>query len=279
MLKQRPATITITGWVLLITNFFVFFNTSGVFCILLIGAVLGSSVGNVFGTGAVGLTCTGFILSSLMGLITGGAVLQGKKAARRLYLIYLAVSIFAFWYKMVLVLFFIIWYVVILILLNRKVAREYFNTQSPEQVICDESKRTIIRKTIGGFLFIISVGVFTALGLVTCMGKVNGHEIVIGVLAGLPFIIFFLVPGIFIWGRKDVKLLIGVDCTILGFFLLEILLLALIPDFKEVSFFEKNTIGAATLFSAVLLTGIKCLHLHFKQIKGLSETAANGITE
>lgn len=262
MNNQRPATVTITGWVLLLSNFFALFNAVGILFTFLILSGIGHTLQGIVGTGNL-LSCIGIILSGLMGVITGGAVLQGKKSARLLYLAYLAISMLAFWLlgKIALVPYFSIWYVLIFIFLNRKRAREYFNRNlsAGNETECEESKQTIIRKTIGGFLFIIGVLAFNVLALVAHTTKVKGHDIVIVVCCFLFFTLFFLVPGIFIWGRKDIRLLIGLDCTISGCCLLNVVLL--LRHIKQAHFFGKDTTEAAILFSMVLLVGIIFLYL------------------
>lgn len=263
MNNRRPAMVTITGWVLLLSNFFALFNAAGILFTLLVLSGMGHTFQGIVGPGnPLSLTCIGIIFSGLTGVMTGGAALRGEKSARRLYLAYLAISMLAFWRlgKIAIVPYFSIWYVLIFIFLNNERAREYFarSLSAGNEAEDRESRQTIIRKTIGGFLFIIAILAFTTLALAICTANVKGHDIVIMVGCFLFFTLFFLVPGLFIWGRKEVKLLIGLDCTISGGGFLNIELL--LTHINQANFFGKD-ISAALLFSVVLLAGIIFLYL------------------
>lgn len=209
---RRPMTLSVIGWYLSITNCFSLLSVVFIALSATAQQIIMKSGQSVLYTVIVGT------LEALIGMGSGIAILRGKRWGRLLYAIYFPVSLIICCLitgVIAIAPIAVIFYIAIMVLLTRNKANEYFASDEKPVI---KIKKTI-RKILGGFSF--GVGSFVII-MMFCTEFFRLYEIDSSIeinvfLFMVLFVSFiFIIPGIFIWGRKEWKNLIAVSFTTIG---------------------------------------------------------------
>lgn len=229
MLNKRPLSVTIIGWFLLVVGII---NIFTIFTLLSPkGQELLKSTGRFFE-----LSTALVVISVLIHILAGIAILKGKNWGRLLYLYFIGAFMIIGWFITTLVFPIIVvvnlvQYGLILFFLTRTNAAAFFSQESQTQpdwptrsVVESQTNSsqpikigTTIRKIIGGALAIL--GIFWMLTTTAASIALFRDK---GSLALVVFVFYLIIgalliiPSVFIWGKKEWQNLFGISFTIAG---------------------------------------------------------------
>lgn len=299
MSVQRPLSVSIIGWFLVIMYSLSFISVFSMFSPqgqeLL--AVLGQSV--LFAV-------TSVIVCGVIGLVSGIAILKGRNWGRILYAVFIPLLIIltclinGFDIRLITTLLF---YAVFMFFLTRAKANEFFkgfkDSAEKNQLMqpVGQKKRSvlgIVRKIIGGLFF--TLGSFSVPIIIPALffsemffGEENTAIILASFLIVLLFVLILLViPGLLIWGRKAWRSLFAISYTVIGIIsLLNVVQYfimtysrqwqMLISDFGEDLTYQYDYILFFSIFSLIFLPlGIFFIHLNNRKRKEQNSIECDG---
>ncbi|MDD8018102.1 MAG: hypothetical protein PHP42_06990 [Bacteroidota bacterium] len=220
--KNRPITVTIISWFLIIT--------SGITLLYLPFSVNNPISAKIFES--YGVSKVTVVLYSIAGiainLTSGIAMLKRKGWGAKLYFyitpVVLLASAMLYNFKM---LGMQVWgvavYVTFLILLTRRAATEYFSddvsiSEEPtEPAVQNEAEQTSTGRKVGAVILLIIGGLLLngLLSIIVPLSSSLAALIITCVILGVMGLAF-IIPAIFLWGRKKWAILLGTLFTIMG---------------------------------------------------------------